>query len=70
MDLVGASSLNSYNVTGNMVQNNSYTLAAAGGDNGEDDNYKRPTNLLFERCPFDFTDFSPSPETFNVLYVR
>ena len=31
MDLVGASSLNSYNVTGNMVQNNSYTLAAAGG---------------------------------------
>ncbi len=31
MDLVGASSLNSYNVTGNMVQNNSYTLSALGG---------------------------------------
>ncbi|MBL6684957.1 MAG: TonB-dependent receptor, partial [Flavobacteriaceae bacterium] len=31
MDLVGASSLNSYNVTGNMVQNNSYTLSAQGG---------------------------------------
>ena len=31
MDLVGSSSMNSYNVTGDMVQNNSYTLAAAGG---------------------------------------
>jgi outer membrane receptor protein involved in Fe transport len=31
MNLVGSSSLDSYNVTGNMVQNNSYTLAATGG---------------------------------------
>ncbi len=31
MNLMGSSSMNSYNVTGNMVQNNSYTLAAAGG---------------------------------------
>ena len=31
MDLVGQSSLNSYTITGNMVKNNSYTLAAAGG---------------------------------------
>ena len=31
MDLVGQSSLDSYAITGNMVQNNSYTLAAAGG---------------------------------------
>ena len=35
----------------------SSALAAAVGDNGEDDNYERPTNLLFECCPFDFTDF-------------
>ncbi len=42
MDLVGASSLNSYNVTGSMVQNNSYTLAAAGGvfEKAELDNVK------------------------------
>ena len=42
MDLVGGSSLNSYNVTGNMVQNNSYTLAAAGGvfEKAELDNVK------------------------------
>ena len=31
MDLVGQSSLDSYTITGNMVKNNSYTLAAAGG---------------------------------------
>jgi len=31
MDLVGASSLDSYNITGNMVQNNSFTSSALGG---------------------------------------
>ena len=41
-------------------------FAAAVDDDGEDDNYKGPTNFLFEHCPFNFNDFSPPHENINV----